>query len=28
MLMAKSGFNPQAAPRVWEKMQRASSGSR
>lgn len=27
-LMAKSGYNPQAAPRVWEKMQRASSGAK
>ena len=26
MLMAKSGFNPQAAPRLWQKMQQASGG--
>ncbi|AKD38714.1 putative peptidase [Pasteurella multocida subsp. multocida OH4807] len=28
MLMAKSGFNPEAAPRVWQKMQAASSSSK
>ncbi|MFZ7259865.1 M48 family metallopeptidase [Avibacterium avium] len=27
LLMAKSGYNPEAAPRLWEKMQKASSGS-
>ncbi|MDO5054931.1 M48 family metallopeptidase [Pasteurella oralis] len=28
MLMAKSGFNPEAAPKLWEKMQKAASGSK
>ncbi|MGY4676420.1 M48 family metallopeptidase [Pasteurella sp. P03HT] len=28
MLMAKSGFNPEAAPRVWQKMQAAGSSSK
>ncbi|MGC7589193.1 M48 family metallopeptidase [Bisgaard Taxon 46] len=27
MLMAKSGFNPEAAPKLWQKMQSASQGS-
>lgn len=27
MLMAKSGFNPEAAPKVWEKMQKISNNS-
>ena len=25
--MAKSGYNPQAAPGLWDKMQQASKGS-
>lgn len=28
MLMAKSSFNPQAAPGLWDKMKKASGGSR
>lgn len=28
MLMAKSGYNPQFAPKVWEKMARASGGGK
>ncbi|MGC7560792.1 M48 family metallopeptidase [Pasteurella sp. PK-2025] len=28
MLMAKSGFNPEAAPKLWQKMQQASQGSK
>lgn len=28
MLMAKAGFNPEAAPKLWDKMQQASSGSK
>ena len=28
MLMARSGFNPQAAPGLWTKMQQASKGSK
>ena len=27
LLMAKSGYNPQAAPAIWDKMQKASKGS-
>ncbi|MBN6067183.1 M48 family metallopeptidase [Aggregatibacter actinomycetemcomitans] len=27
MLMAKSGYNPEAAPKLWDKMQKASTGS-
>ena len=27
LLMAKSGYNPQAAPGLWDKMQQASNGS-
>lgn len=27
MLMAKSGFNPQAAPKLWDKMRRLTPGS-
>ncbi|SPY33813.1 M48 family metallopeptidase [Pasteurella canis] len=28
MLMAKAGFNPEAAPKLWDKMQQASLGSK
>ena len=28
LLMAKSGYNPEAAPGLWDKMQQASKGSR
>ncbi|UAX42198.1 M48 family metallopeptidase [Pasteurella canis] len=28
MLMAKAGFNPEAAPKLWDKMQQASSGAK
>ncbi|NBI13905.1 M48 family metalloprotease [[Haemophilus] felis] len=28
MLMAKSGFNPEAAPKLWQKMQQVSQGSK
>ncbi len=27
ILMAKSGYNPEAAPKLWDKMQKASTGS-